>query len=313
MYSIIIVDYYSIEQTVEYMRHCCECITDIGHAHFVIVDLSADGQGFNKLLDEYQNITLLSVYKENEIYLFHIMDIEFLLVCARGNLGYGRGNNLGARIAQQYFHDAYYVFSNNDIVFQQLVSINTLIDIMENDQSIGVIGPKISSPDGTAQSPMKYTSMWQQTVLDLYHMVFGRLIRRFESNIDYEGYSKYCYAVCGCFMMARANSFETVGGFDERVFLYSEEQILSERMKVQNYCVYYYNDISVIHNHNTTMRSNMSEIRRISLSIHSTWYYFQEYMKVPCYQIVMAKILFAIFKPLYIMKIFLLRIIRKEY
>jgi len=91
MVSMIIVDYKSMDKTIEYIK---ECVWNIeGLDHFVIVDNASDIPfGPRK-----------TVVEGKEVYI----------VASGENGGYAKGNNLGAKIAKSRSNDDYYNFSKN--------------------------------------------------------------------------------------------------------------------------------------------------------------------------------------------------------
>lgn len=310
MYSIIVVDFYSIERTIKYLASCYENILDSNCFHAFVVDNSPDGiavqyfkeNGYSIIKEETEEILC-------EVYRVKIHTREFFLVCAYKNLGYGGGNNLGVQISNYFFDDSYYVFCNNDLQFTKPFKLWQLAHIIEDNDKIAAVGPRIVSTDGNPQSPYKYTSMWQQTVYDSYHKLSDKIFNKFTPALNYEGKSGECYWVSGCFFLVKRNKFLECNGFDQNVFLYAEEEILSERLKKIGCSFYFYDDITIIHAHNSTVKNYYSELRRMSLSFHSSWYYFEHYLDVSKKQIFLAKVLFQIFKPLYILKSFLKKIL----
>ena len=88
MVSMIIVDYKSMDKTIEYIK---ECVWNIeGLNHFVIVDNGSEVP-----------------FKPRKI---TVEGKEVYVVSFGENGGYAKGNNLGAKTAKEIWNDDYYIF-----------------------------------------------------------------------------------------------------------------------------------------------------------------------------------------------------------
>ena len=304
MYSLIIVDFFSIERTLQFIEECMDKIIDSEELNYIIIDNTPQRYAHNELCQKGYSLEKIKNSAEDvESYSFILHSQTIILADSGKNLGYGGGNNLGARVAADIFDDIYFVFSNNDLLFPEPFRLFDLQEKMKKTADIAVIGPNIiGQDDGAPQSPFKYQNMWQQTVMNFYHMLSDKLFSGYESNLDYSEESKKCYWVCGCFMMVQASDFFRVNGFDEKTFLYGEEMILSERMKTIGKDCFFMNDITIIHDHGKTVHKHMSELKRLELSVKSSWYYFKTYRNETVVKIFFTRVLFLLFEPLYLLK-----------
>ena len=73
-------------------------------------------------------------------------------------------------------------------------------------------------------------------------------------------------------MFVSRNAFEAVSGFDENIFLYCEEMILSERMRNKGYMTYFYPEWTIYHYHRGAHNPESEKIGRVSKT-----YYYREY------------------------------------
>lgn len=165
------------------------------------------------------------------------------------NIGYGSGHNQNMRKwAQQA---PYFLILNPDVFFETSL-LDTLHQRMEQDQNIGVCVPKICHPTGDIQLIHRRLPRPQD-----YLMSF--LNNKFKTELfKTPGYQKYlledfntsqsfvCPIISGCFMFFRQQALLSVGGFDERFFLYLEDTDLSRRVSEQFQAVVF-SDLTAYH------------------------------------------------------------------
>lgn len=163
------------------------------------------------------------------------------------NRGYNAGNNIGLRYAAEKGYK-YALIANPDMEFPQVDYISRLVDAMEKDPEIVVCGSDILGSDGTHQSPMKRDGNWRES----FGWVKG-LFKNKKVDIYYfiDNYTEnhYCSKVSGCCFLVRLDFVKSIGYFDENVFLYCEEAILSRQVEQHNMHMYYLADIQAVHAH----------------------------------------------------------------
>jgi GT2 family glycosyltransferase len=131
------------------------------------------------------------------------------------NLGFTGGNNAGLKYALAHGADYVILLNNDTIVAPDMFDI--LINTMEKDPSIGVVGPMIyyyDAPDmiwsagGRINWNNGNTSMVGLNETDRGQ--FGEV----PQSTDF---------VTGCALLARRDVWEQIGGLDENFFIYYEE------------------------------------------------------------------------------------------
>lgn len=306
MISLIVIDYNSIERTMDYIKHCFSMISESQQINTIIVDNSCNSKAFDfieKLEVEkiHMNYDSLKEEKIYNIYSYKFNKHNLVLVQAKDNIGYAKGNNLGARVSNALFNDNYYIFSNNDLVFKKKICLNNLIKLF-NNSDIAVVGPKIVGLDGKPQSPRKRNNIWKQLILYFPNMILHNMFGKFISNIDYTNASKYSYWVMGCFIVVDKAKFNEVYMFDENTFLFAEEMILAERLLKKGYKNYFYNEIEIIHNHGQTVKDNYNILMGQEISFNSNYYYFKNYIKSNKINLFLARLSFGTYKILFPLK-----------
>lgn len=307
MVSLIIVDYKSIAKTMNYIEDCYQNFTDAEDMHVLIVDNAPEEQiGLDYLRTEkkaqIQRVSRKDI--EAAIYECTIEGKKILYIAARENLGYARGNNLGAYISKLIYQDTYYLFSNNDLQFKKTFALNKLMEPMKQDHQIGVVGPKIVSLEGELQSPRIAPSVKQHLFMYYWNLLLpkGHKIDKYASDVAAHATSGRCSWVTGSFFFVDAAKFWEVQGFDTHTFLFYEEIILGARLLEKNYHMYYTDSVEVIHAHGETVRSTMNVMKSIDISYQSSRYYFKQYKHLSQALLVVVSIHYGIFKILFQLK-----------
>ncbi len=307
MISLIIVDYKSIKKTIEYINQCFEMFEDNNKLNVIVVDNSLD----NASLEYMKKINSTKICYKHEfetkgkkvkVFKYYYNRHNLIIVKADNNLGYAKGNNLGAMVSKKIFNDDYYIFSNNDVKILNKFKLEVFIDILKNDNKIAVIGPKIITPKGQFQSPIKKVGIWKKIILKYPSMLLGNILNRFIKDLDYDNKNKYAYWVNGSFLFVNGKKFNEVNMFDENTFLFAEEMILSERLLKAGYHNYFFNDLTILHEHGQTVKNKFSILQSLEMSFTSNYYYYENYMKSSQLNLSIAKISFKLFKVLYVIK-----------
>jgi GT2 family glycosyltransferase len=147
------------------------------------------------------------------------------------NIGFGAGHNLALRKAIN--ESKYHLVLNPDVYFDENV-LTKLYDYMEQDTTVGLVMPKVLYPDGRIQPVCKLLPSPKTLILRRFLTFLTSSLKK--ENYKYElhlsGYDKIIDApfLSGCFMFLRTEALRTVGLFDERFFLYTEDTDLSRRI-----------------------------------------------------------------------------------
>lgn len=163
------------------------------------------------------------------------------------NRGYNAGNNVGLRYAASKGY-RYALIANPDMEFPQTDYLFRLTERAEQDGTIAVVGSDIIGKDGIHQSPMYRDGNWKNSfgwVSDL----FGKKNTDAYKFIDNYRESHPCHKVSGCCFLIRMEFAQSIGYFDENVFLYCEEAILSRQVEQAGLKMYYLSEAQAVHAH----------------------------------------------------------------
>jgi GT2 family glycosyltransferase len=306
MYSLILVDYNSLDATIAYIERCTKALGKAGTSHIVIVENGSDEHAAESLRQSYGPWELLHPEGISQtLYLFSTEGRQIVYCHSGDNLGYAKGNNLGVQIAQILWADPYYIVSNNDIDFEGPFALEIARELFDTHPEIGVIGPQVITPAGQVQSPRKWIGAYRRLVVFIQlcsvsnilpAKLYTKIKDRLCEDLCVDAPTGPCGWVSGCFMMIRASAFHKAEMFDPNTFLYAEEPILSRRMERAGYSVWFLRELTVIHKHAQTTRNALSRLRIMELDFNSMWYYYKTYTSASNFVLGLAKCNFAIFK-----------------
>ena len=133
-----------------------------------------------------------------------------------GNIGFSAANNLGAAVAR----GEVLFFLNPDTVVHG-PAIPDLVRYLRAHPEAGAVGPRVLNTDGsdqtcTAEAP-SYGAVFRHYFLPHLGPARARRVRGAATAVD---------IVKGCSLAVRREAFDAAGGWDERTFMYAEENEL---------------------------------------------------------------------------------------
>ncbi len=162
------------------------------------------------------------------------------------NLGFAAGNNRGLAAAR----GAYLLLLNPDT---EIVgpSIQTMLRCCQAQPDIGLLGPRLRYPDGSAQPsrrrfPTYAVGFFESTILRGVGPAGPLLRRYYMQDVADDAAHDADWLVGACLLLPRA-VWEQVGPLDERFFMYSEELDYAWRVRAAGWRVHYLPQAHVIH------------------------------------------------------------------
>lgn len=218
----------------------------------------------NNKLDEKIESNLKKKYKD-------IVYIE-----SSGNIGYGRGNNLGAKLAQ-----GKYLFILNPDTKIVGGSIDKLVDYLQRHKGAGVIAPNLVDTKGKLfgkQGTRTLTPLKAIFSLSILSRLIpnNKLFREYYMLDVDKKYFREVDVAPGSALMIRSNVFENLGGFDKNFFLFFEEMDLCKRVKSMGMKIFM--TPNLILEHDWSSDGGGSELKKIFSQ--SRFYYFQKHYGV---------------------------------
>jgi len=189
------------------------------------------------------------------------------------NLGYAKGNNLGAKFAK----GKVLLITNPDTKIIK-GKIDELIVFLETHDDAAIIAPNLAHPNG------KFFKKQGTRLLTPVRAVFSLsvLSQLFPQNPYLRDYYMYDLpkstfrsvdVVPGSAFMVRSNVFKKLKGFDENFFLFFEEMDFCKRIKEMGFEIYM--TPFVVFQHDWKPNEGGKEIKRIFA--RSRFYYFKKH------------------------------------
>jgi N-acetylglucosaminyl-diphospho-decaprenol L-rhamnosyltransferase len=140
------------------------------------------------------------------------------------NLGFGRAANRGVAATSGY--EPYVLLLNPDTEVDPK-AIGEMVAILNENLSVGVVGPQVINPDGT-----RYPSArsFPNLIDAAGHAFIGLITPNNPWSRRYLNPGKIDW-VSGTAMLLRRTAFDAVGGFDEDYFMYVEDVDLCWRLR----------------------------------------------------------------------------------
>lgn len=250
--SVIIVNWNAgkyLEETINSLR---EKANDISY-EIIIVDNNS-----NK--DEESYIFLDKLFEQNNI----------IVIKSEENLGFAKANNIGMELAK----GRNFLILNPDVTFHNNV-IKILSDYLDNNETVGMVGPKVLNIDGSFQQPCLRGKPYPKDTL--FHLI--GLAKAFPKCEALNGYALWhlnrdeineCGALSGCCMMLKKSLYEEIGGMDEQFFMYQEETDWGLRTAKAGYKIVYNPNAEITHYQGVTTKK---------IKVKSIWIFTQSMMK----------------------------------
>lgn len=243
--SIIIVSYNVRQLLTECIASVINACRDIEHEIIVVDNASADGSA-EAVIKQFPRIRVIA----NE-----------------ENKGFSAANNQGCKISQ----GRYVVLLNPDTIVKP-GAIKTVLDFLKAAPKAGLAGCRLLTGSGLLQpSIINYPSVTENILTALY---LDRLFYRNRWKRTY--YREKPLAIdipAGAFMMADRQVLGQGPLFDEGYFMYSEEAVLSWRLKTQGFQNYYVPGAEIIHLGEQSTSAREAEMYRMLQASKLKFYY----------------------------------------
>ena len=167
------------------------------------------------------------------------------------------------------------IISNPDIVIENEQVIFKLVKTLSLD--VAVVAPIIKEHVG-------YSKGWKQptpwidilsNIVCMHEKVKQKYLLYPEEH--YKNKIVDVDIVSGCFFLIRSDALKQINFFDENVFLYYEENILSTKLKQNNLKTVINTEVEVFHNHSVTIDKNINKINKYKILKKSQMYFEKKY------------------------------------
>lgn len=173
------------------------------------------------VIDNHSDDDSIGIIRNRLSALPHVRILE-----TADNIGYGKGNEIGMRQA----HTPYVLIINPD---NELLpdALETMMQVMEKDPTIGIVAPKLLHEDGTVRDSARSFPRLSDTIIKrtfLATIFSDRMDYYLQRNFDANTARDVDWVVGAC-MLIRRTLLEKIGSFDPRFFLFFEDMDLCRR------------------------------------------------------------------------------------
>ena len=199
------------------LRQCLHTLLDTDYPNYeiVVVDNASTDGSLAEIGQSFGSDSRIKIVENSE------------------NVGHAEGCNIGARIS----NGKYLVFLDSDIAFEAENWLWELVNVMENDDTIGLAQAKIVLAED--KRCLDYVCV-AVDALGTWTASYSSKEEMFKENVE------VLAASSGCCIVQR-EVFDQVGGFDADYFIYDDDTDLSLRARLLGYQVFFVPSALVIH------------------------------------------------------------------
>lgn len=287
--GIVILNYGNYNDTINCIKSVYEYCSSINPL-IVIVDNASLNDSVAQISSflAQQNIRYSSINRDQGI---NILDSKVIIIQNDENLGYARGNNIGIRLLIMQKVGSILILNNDILLTMNIVS--PLVHCLDTHPEIGIVSPILLNHENNIDlnccrmSPTNKMliceSMHYFKIPGIKNIIDKKYLLKTRPNLINQDLV-FCDIVSGACMMAKRATWEKLDGFDENTFLYYEENILYEKLKLLNLKMAMLTTVNTIHlGAKATKKVVNTKILRIELD--SLLYYLKNYRVINLFEI----------------------------
>lgn len=256
--SIIIVNY----NTKELLDNCIESVYEkctSKNFEIIVVDNNSFDDSCNMITEKYKNVILI----KNKV-----------------NYGFGKANNIGVKVAKGEF----VLFLNSDTIVQSNI-VDEFIKYYEDNElkgNIGCLGAWLFDNENNVVSSAGSFPNGKRIIKE-----YINIIRKSNKNNNVDRNKNTSLSitdvdyVVGALMFLKRDLFISLGGFDEKFFMYFEETDLQFRLKEVGLRRVLITEPKVIHLEGKS--PNRSNTKRIIYTQSMYTYFKKRYVNIKYY------------------------------
>lgn len=216
------------------------------------------------------------------------------------NGGYANGNNYGIHYIESKYTPYNIIISNPDIIVSEKSIIN-ICEFLKCNERVGIASGLIYDINNNVASNFAWK---QPTYCDVLIGCFLLSSKFFDCVFHKFHYHKYLTkkylnvdVISGCFFAVKYDVLKEVDYFDDRTFLYNEENILGYKIKELGYREVVLIQEKIIHFAGSSVKKNLSQWKKkAEILKDSRCVYLKYHLKVSKFKLIIYKILFGMGK-----------------
>ncbi len=230
--SVLIVSY----NVKEYVAHAIDSLmqSSIDNLEIIVVDNHSFDGTVDHIKKSYPNVNVIP---------------------NKENVGFGKAVNQAANVA----NGDYFLILNPDTVVQEN-TIDILLKYLEQNDKVGMVGPKILNSDGTLQAACKRSFPTLKVAVPKLlglDKLFPKSKWAGKYNLSYLDPDQVSPvdAISGSCMFIRKELFQELNGFDEHFFMFGEDLDICFRIWQSGNEVHYVPKTQIVHYQGESVKS----------------------------------------------------------
>lgn len=208
------------------------------------------------------------------------------------NGGYGYGNNFGINYAYKKLGSNFVLICNPDVHFKETM-IKKLFEFIKNSGAAIVSGVQLLNQKQASNRAWKLPHPYQWVWNEFAHKTKKSVKDLYYDTSFFTDYASQVECVPGAMLMINAKLFLDVGGYDENMFLYCEEETIGYKLKEKGYSTWLLNDLYYDHQHSASINRVYDSYKQSEFLHKSKLYFMKNYLKTPLPSRIIIKILFG--------------------
>lgn len=168
-------------------------------------------------------------------------DARVTVICNKDNPGFSAANNQGAAHST-----GRHLFFLNPDTRTLGDALGRLVAYLDAHPGAGAVGPRVLNADGTDQPSVGFFPTAARLFRHYLPLLDG-LLGHGARQDTVLGASAPVEVVKGCALALRRDAFEAVGGWDERIFMYAEEDELCLRLARAGRPAFFLREAEIVH------------------------------------------------------------------
>lgn len=216
--------------------------------------------------DSYEHLNKL---KHEKIYVLQ----------SEKNGGYSYGNNYGAKVCRKLGIEIMFI-SNPDVDIEEETVKKIKAHFIDEKYSV-LSGVEYDIHGNMVWPPLSKRREYWDDFFDCFFIARRAVRKKFDIALDKTAALQDAEMIKGAFFAVRMEDFMRVGGFDEHVFLFCEERILSRKMEKLNKKMGIVTNVKYVHTHSSAIiHSYRNTGSQIELLYASRLYYNKKYNQI---------------------------------
>ena len=246
-----------------------------------------------KSYDTFTHIVLVDNCSTDDSFLTmkSIADSKIDVIRTTANQGYACGNNFGAWYAIEQYQPDYLFIANPDIMITD-DAVSGILNAMQDYPEYGALSCIVNQGYNVWNLP-GFLGVIESLFLIWFNLDKKAIKKRLLSSphsIEKVG------VIEGSFFCIRRSAFEQIKGFDNRTFLYVEENILAKRLNNAGYAIGILTSARYDHYHSVSIKKEYraSKARAFHLFHDSMKLYNKEYLHTNSLQNILFDLCYGI-------------------